>query len=76
MDLWTFRSYVVQWWAKITGRWPQVEPLLWHRCFPVNFAKFLRTPFLTEHLRWLLLNMIDSDYLLFGGCVHQECLQT
>ena len=27
----------------------------WQRCFPVNFAKFLRTPFLTEHLRWLLL---------------------
>ena len=26
-----------------------------HRCFPVNFAKFLRTHFLTEHLRWLLL---------------------
>ena len=23
---------------------------LWHRCFPVNFAKFLRTPFFTEHL--------------------------
>ena len=28
---------------------------LWHRCFPVNFAKFLRTPFFTEHLRRLLL---------------------
>ena len=28
---------------------------LWRRCFPVNFVKFLRTPFLTEHLRWLLL---------------------
>ena len=28
---------------------------LWHRCFPVNFAKFLRTPLLTEHLRWLLM---------------------
>ena len=27
---------------------------LWHMCFPMNFAKFLRTPFLTEHL-WLLL---------------------
>ena len=25
-------------------------------CFPVNFAKFRRTPFFTEHLRWLLLN--------------------
>ena len=27
---------------------------LWHRCFPRNFAKFLRTPSPTEH-RWLLL---------------------
>ena len=25
------------------------------RFFPVNFAKFLRPHFLTEHLRWLLL---------------------
>ena len=28
---------------------------LWYRCFPVNCAKFLRTPFFTEHLWWLLL---------------------
>ena len=28
---------------------------LWHRRFPVNFAKFLRTPFFIEHLWWLLL---------------------
>ena len=28
---------------------------LWHMCFPVNFAKFLRTPSFKEHLRWLLL---------------------
>ena len=28
---------------------------LWHRCFLVNFAKFIRTYFLTEYLRWLLL---------------------
>ena len=33
---------------------------LWHRCFPVNFAKLLRTPFLTEHLRWLLLFFLFS----------------
>ena len=26
----------------------------WHWCFSVNVAKFLRTPFLTEQLRWLL----------------------
>ena len=28
---------------------------LWRKWFPVNFAKFLRTPFLTERLCWLLL---------------------
>ena len=32
-----------------------IKKRLWHRCFPVNFTKFLRTLFLTEHLRWLLL---------------------
>ena len=26
-----------------------------HRCFPVKCLKFLRAPFLTEHLWWLLL---------------------
>ena len=36
---------------------------LWHRCFPVNFAKFLRTLFLTEHLRWLfLLYVLNNNY--------------
>ena len=33
---------------------------LWHRCFPVNFAKFLRIYFLTEHLRWLDMDLADS----------------
>ena len=28
---------------------------LWQRCFPLNFARFLRVSFLTKHLRWLLL---------------------
>ena len=28
---------------------------LLHRCFPVNFAKFIIKPFLTEHLWWLFL---------------------
>ena len=30
---------------------------LWHRCFPVKFVKFLRTPFCIEHLWWLLLKL-------------------
>ena len=39
---------------KVAGLFLLKKRLL-HRCFPVNFAKFLKTPFLTEHLRWLLL---------------------
>ena len=30
---------------------------LWHSCFLVNFVKFVRILFLTEHLRWLLLSV-------------------
>ena len=33
----------------------QLKKRPWLRCFPVNFVKFLRTPFRTEHLQWLLL---------------------
>ena len=41
---------------KVIGLRPAtlLKKRLWHRCFPKNFAKFLRTPFLTEHLQWLL----------------------
>ena len=31
-----------------------IKKRLWHRCFPMNVAKFLRTPFYIEHL-WRLL---------------------
>ena len=29
-----------------------------HRCFPVKFVKFLRTPFFTAYLQWLLLSIL------------------
>ena len=32
-----------------------IKKKLQHRCFPVNIAKFLRTTFFTEHLKWLFL---------------------
>ena len=32
----------------------------WHRCFLVHFAKFLRTLFLTEHLKCLLVKKQKS----------------
>ena len=42
---------------KVAGLRPAtlLKKKLWHRRFPVNFVKFLRTPFLTEYLWWLLL---------------------
>ena len=44
---------------KVVGLRPAtlIKKKLWQRCFPGNFAKFLRTSFLTEHLRWLLLDI-------------------
>ena len=51
---------------KVAGLRPatRLEKRLWHRCFPVNFVKFLRTPFLKEHLWWLLLYSLYIDYPL------------
>ena len=48
---------------KVTGLRPAtlLKTRLLHRCSPVNFGKFLRTPILTEHLRWLLL-IVGEDF--------------
>ena len=42
--------------TNVAGFWPVtlLKKKLQHRCLPVNFANFLRTPFFKEHLRWLL----------------------
>ena len=42
---------------KVAGLNPAtlLKKRLWHRCFPVNFAKFLRTPFLQNSSGRLLL---------------------
>ena len=48
-----------------------LKKILWHRGFPVNFAKFLRAPFFIEHLWWLLLYI---KYHLYT-CLFQFILQ-
>ena len=42
---------------KVAGLRPAtfLKKRLWHRCFPVDSVTFLRIPFYTEHLWWLLL---------------------
>ena len=42
---------------------------LWHGSFPVNFAKFIRTPFLTEDLRWLPLDLLEIIQVPFSHMV-------
>ena len=46
---------------------------LWHKCFPVNFAKFLNTPFLTKHLWWLFL-AFQSESTLYSESTLLELL--
>ena len=36
---------------------PSSQKRLQHKCFPENIAKFLRTAFFIQHLRWLLLSV-------------------
>ena len=38
---------------------------LWHRGFPVNFTKSLRTSFVKEHPRWLLLYVVTFETSMF-----------
>ena len=56
---------------KVAGLGPAtlLKKRLCYTCYPVNFAKFLRTPFLTEHLWWLLLVYLSKIICLFYICV-------
>ena len=50
---------------------------LWYRCFPVNFAKFLRTPFLQNPSGQRLLNALctfNLDPVFKGCCSHLESI--
>ena len=37
-----------------------IKKRFWHRCFPVNFAEFLRTHFLQNTSAWLLSYLVTS----------------
>ena len=44
--------------------WPTtlLKKRLWHRCFPVNFLKVLRKPFLQNTSRWLFLYNANHQF--------------
>ena len=43
---------------KLQGSAILLKKRLWHRCFPVNFVKSLRTLISIEHLWWMLLKNV------------------
>ena len=48
---------------------------IWHRCFPVNLVKFVRTPFLQNTTGWLLLyETFDQvlENLLVSGTIFTD----
>ena len=54
-----FQIDVLKSFADFTGKhqcWSLASNFIKSRCFPVKSVNFLRTPFFTEHLLWLLLN--------------------
>ena len=54
--LWTMLTMLAILWTMLRSA-TFLKKRLWHRCFPVSFAKFLRTPFLQNTSGWLLLQM-------------------
>ena len=51
---------------KVAGRPATLlQKRLRHRCFPVNFVKFLRTSVFIEHLWWLLLHLYSFVLFLY-----------
>ena len=51
---------------KVAGLRPTtlLKKRLWHRCFPVNFVKFVRTPCFTEHL-WTTASESSKQYAYY-----------
>ena len=62
---------------KVAGQRPatllKMRP--WHRCFPVSFAKFLRTPIFIEHLWWLFLSTSILQKLYMANWIYLKFFQ-
>ena len=53
-----------------------IKKRLWHRCFPVNIAKLLKTPFFIKHLRWLLLLLFRFSFNNRNHAVQPQCVES
>ena len=39
---------------------------IWHRCFPINFAKFLRTPFLYSNTSFFSIKQLTNGWQTYN----------
>ena len=62
----------VSFFNKVAGLRPTtlLKKRLWHRRFPVNYAKFLKISFFIEHLWWLLLTKRRFMYCILAQLVY------
>ena len=62
---------------KVAGLRPAtlLKKRLWHRCFPVNFVKFLRTPFLQNTSGRLLLETFTNTCHKCHNSKCHKCIQ-
>ena len=50
-----------------------IKKRLQHECFPARFAKFLRAPFFTEHLRWQAASEVFCNDFVDISCENAYC---
>ena len=67
-----YKKAVLKTLANIHRKTPVLESLfnkVAERYFPAKFEKFLRTPFFTEHLQWLILKSLFLKVKVSGESV-------
>ena len=47
-----------------------IRERLWHRCFPVNYAEFLRAPFFIQQSGRVLLHVSNKMLVLHEREIH------
>ena len=49
-----------------------IKMTLQHKCYTVKYGEFLRTPFFTKHLQWLLLIPWILEKAVFQNCSKRQ----
>ena len=77
-----YEKVVLKKFTKFTGKhlrwsllWNSESLQLHHRCFPMNFSRFLRTVIPKNISRWLLLSLYHSNVMFYPDWYHLNNLK-